>query len=149
MKIISWNCQGLENLRSVRDLCQMVKVKQPKMVFLMETKLRQNKMEVIKLKAGFDNVFTVNCVGRSGGLALLWKNEMEVTIQNYNRRHISTIVEPFIEGVAWKFIGFCGHLEASKRKEAWNLLCHLKTFLSKPWLFVGDFNEIVAAFEKR
>jgi hypothetical protein len=45
------------------------------MVFLMETKLRQNKMEVIKLKAGFDNVFTVDCVGRSGGLALLWKNE--------------------------------------------------------------------------
>ena len=51
----------------------MVKVNQPKMVFLMETKLRLNIMGVIKLKACFDNVFTVDCVGRSGGLALLWK----------------------------------------------------------------------------
>jgi hypothetical protein len=62
------------------------------MVFLMETKLRQNKMEVIKLKAGFDNVFTVDCVSRSGGLALLWKNEAGVTIQNYSRHNINTIV---------------------------------------------------------
>ena len=41
------------------------------MVFLMETKLKREKMEVIRHKLGFPNLFVVDCVGKSGGLALL------------------------------------------------------------------------------
>jgi hypothetical protein len=41
------------------------------MVFLMETKLRREKMEVIHHKLGFPNLFVVDCVGKSRGLALL------------------------------------------------------------------------------
>jgi hypothetical protein len=78
----------------------------PKMVFLLETKLQQNKMEVIKAKASFDNVFTMDCVGRSGGLALLWNNEEGVKIQNYNHHHIDEIAKPLNEGETWKFTGF-------------------------------------------
>ena len=68
-----------------------------------------------------------------------------VTIQNYSHHHINAIVEPLNGGVAWKFTGFYGYQEAGKRKEAWNLLRHLKFVLLKPWLCVGDFNEIIAA----
>ena len=71
MSILSWNCRGLGNPHTVRDLCRLVKVKKPSLVFLMETKLRSVRMESIKAILGFDCVFTVDCVGRSGGLALL------------------------------------------------------------------------------
>lgn len=71
MIIISWNCRGLRNPRTVRYLRRMVKVKRPNMVFLMETKLRQEKMEMIKCTMGFSNIFVVDCVDRSGGHALL------------------------------------------------------------------------------
>jgi hypothetical protein len=57
----------------------------------METKLRQKKMERLKSKMGFQNFFVVDCVGRSGGLALLWREDLELEIQNYSCRHINAI----------------------------------------------------------
>jgi hypothetical protein len=49
-------------------------------------------MESIKAKLGFDCVFTIDCVGRSGGLALLWTNEFGVTVQNFSRRHVNAVI---------------------------------------------------------
>jgi hypothetical protein len=51
---------------AVPDLCQLVKEKFPKMVFLMETKLRAVRIETLKSRLGFDNVFVVDSKGRSG-----------------------------------------------------------------------------------
>jgi exonuclease III len=78
MNILSWNCRGLGNLRTVHDLRRMVKEKKPNLVFLMETKLRQKQMESIRVKLGFKNVFVVDCIGKGGGLALFWGAGCEV-----------------------------------------------------------------------
>lgn len=75
MKILCWNYRGLGNFRIVRDLCRMVKEKKPVLVFLMETKLRQNKMEAVRHKLGFQCLFVVDCVGQSGRLAMLWNED--------------------------------------------------------------------------
>jgi exonuclease III len=148
MIVISWNCRGLGNPRTVRDLRRMVKVKRPILVFLMETKLKQKKMEKIRCLLGFQNLFVVDSNGRSGGLALLWKEEAGLEIQNYSCRHIQAVVKnPGGEG-SWKFTGFYGHPEASKRGEAWSLLKFLKEFSPQPWLCAGDFNEILEEAEK-
>jgi hypothetical protein len=148
MIILSWNCRGLGNPQTVRDLRRMVKVKRPTVVFLMETKMRQAKMEKIRCSLGFNNLFTVDCVGKSGGLALLWNEDMGLEIQNYSCRHIHAIVKNPAGGQAWKFTAFYGHPNASKRGEAWNLLKHLKNFQPQPWMCAGDFNEILTASEK-
>lgn len=76
-------------------------------------------MEFMRVKLGFDGLFIVEPVGRSGGLALMWKMEMNVEIQNYTRRHINAIVKDKDGGVQWKFTGFYGHPESAKRKESW------------------------------
>jgi hypothetical protein len=49
-------------------------------------------MEIIRRKLEFSNMLTVDCVGKSGGLALLWGDETKVEIQNYSQRHINGIV---------------------------------------------------------
>jgi hypothetical protein len=58
----------------------------------METKLRKMKMEQIRCKLGFKNSFVVESIGKSGGLALLWGEEISVDIQNYSNRHINGII---------------------------------------------------------
>ena len=117
------------------------------MVFLMETKLRKNKMAPIQQKMGFKNMLVVDCIGKSGGLALLWKEEAGVEIQNYNLHHINAVVTP--ENLTpWVFTSFYEHPESHKRCEAWNLLCHLKLLITEPWLCAGDFNEILDQSEK-
>jgi ribonuclease HI len=148
MIIFSWNCRGLGNPWAVRDLCRLVKDKKPDLVFLMETKLRRKKMEIVRNKLGFPNMFTVECIGRSGGLGLLWRDEAKVEVQNFSQRHINAIIfEPLVD-LSWKFTGFYGHPEAPRRYEAWELLKFLARTAPSPWLVIGDFNEIVNGTEK-
>jgi hypothetical protein len=85
------------------------------MVFLMETKLHGDKMEPICYKIGLPNMFVVDyMVGRSGGLALLWVEDVIVDIQNYSLRHINGIVKMKMSKMQWKFTGFYGHPDRSK-----------------------------------
>jgi hypothetical protein len=125
MNLICWNCWGLGNPQTVKALCLLVKKKRPELVFLMETKLGGNKMATIRQKVGFKNTFVVDSVGRSGGLALLWSDEISFEIQNYSQQHINAKINSPVNGFEWKFMGFYGHPEAHKRHEAWSLLRYL------------------------
>jgi exonuclease III len=132
MNLLSWNCRGLGNPQAVRDLCQVTKEKKPTILFLMETKCHRNKMESVRVKLGFDCLFVVDSVGRSGGLALLWKDPELVEIQNYSRRHINAIVKDRAVAQLWKFTGFYGHPDWTKRHESWALLNHLRILFRCP-----------------
>jgi hypothetical protein len=114
----------------------------------METKLRKEKMERIHYKLGFQILFVVDSVGKSGGLALLWGEDVVVDIQNYSHQHINGIMKMPNTSLCWKFTGFYGNLDATKRYEAWELLRHLASLSPDPWLCLGDFNEVVAMSEK-
>ena len=114
MNIISWNCRGLGNPRTVNELYRLVKAKKTSLVFLMETKLRKEKLERVRVKLGFPNMFEVDSVGKSGGLALFWNKEEKVEIQNFSRRHINASVIYGRSGNPWKFTSFYGHPNPSK-----------------------------------
>jgi hypothetical protein len=72
------------NPKAVRALRNMVKRKGLGVLFFMETKLDAGRVEVIRVKLGFDNAFAVPILGRNGGLALLWKEDADVVINNYS-----------------------------------------------------------------
>jgi hypothetical protein len=46
-------------------------------------------------------------------------------------------------------MGFYGHPETRKRKEAWALLHHLSHLQPVLWFCIGDFNKIMDLIEKR
>lgn len=117
-------------------------------MFLIETKCKKTKMEELWVKLGFAGLFVVEPVGRSGGLALLWKADEELKIHNYSRRHINAIVKHSDSAISWKLTGFYGHSDWTKRHESWALMRHLKNFNLEPWLCLGDFNEIITQYEK-
>ena len=50
-------------------------------------------MDTIHHKLGYPNMFVVDCVGKGGGLGLLWGEEVMLEIQNYSHRHISAVVQ--------------------------------------------------------
>jgi len=146
MIILSWNCRGLGNPWIVQVLNWMVRTKKPNLVFLMETKLNSKKMEAIQTKLDFDAIFVVDSIGKSGGLALMWKLDNVMNIQNYSRWNINVVIQTDSTTKEWKFSGFYGHPEVAKRPE--HLLRHLAVLAPNPWLGVGDFNEITSANEK-
>jgi exonuclease III len=148
MIVLSWNCRGLGNPRTVRSLYRLVKEKKPTLVFLMETKVSRRKVSFLPSKLGLENMFVVDCRGKSGGLILLWKSMALVEIQNFNNNHINAVIKNSLDRVPWKLTGFYGHPEVSMRRHSWALLRHLATINPTPWLCLGDFNEIVSLGEK-
>jgi hypothetical protein len=86
--------------------------------------------------------------GRSGGLALLWNNQIQLTIQNFVSNHIDFHVE-MSDGKLWRVTSFYGRPEDQRKWESWALLDHLNRLENIPWLCFGDFNEIIVQNEKR
>jgi hypothetical protein len=126
----------------------MIKEKRPSLVFLMETKLRSRKMERIRCKVGFKNLFVVDSIGKGGGLALFWNEDLKMEIKNFSSRHINGVVTIPLTDQQWKFTGFYGQPDVSKRREGWDILKHLATQIPEPWLCIGDFNEVLTMSEK-
>lgn len=149
MSLLSWNCRGLGNLRTVRDLHNLVKDKKQSFLFLMETLSKKNQLEKVRSRLGFDGLFVVDPVGKSGGIALLWKEANTLEIFNYSRSYIHAIVKDDEGNPHWILTGFYGHPDSARRGESWALLKHLKSLHSLPfWLCAGDFNEILEQSEK-
>ena len=126
----------------------MVHQHKPLVVFLMETKRKNHEMEWLRSRWKFDNCFTVDGSGRGGGLALLWIREAGVEVLSFSKYHIDVKMEAEMEGGSWRFTGFYGDPETSKRYKSWELLRQLKQAYRLPWLCAGDFNEIISMDEK-
>ncbi|XP_042990668.1 uncharacterized protein LOC122317666 [Carya illinoinensis] len=133
---------------SVQELHLLVKAKQPHLVFLTETKCNNVRLDRIKLALGYENCFSVNSKGKSGELALLWKDSVKVEVINYTTWHISALITSPIDNTQWQLTGFYGHPNSAKRPESWHLLRGLKPTGNLPWLCLGDFNEITHQSEK-
>ena len=71
----------------------MVNKEEPILVFLMETKLKKDWLELIKDKCRMKNCFVVPSIGNSGGLILLWKNYLRVDVQTFSQNHIDAWVD--------------------------------------------------------
>ncbi|KAL8479510.1 hypothetical protein ACS0TY_026419 [Phlomoides rotata] len=149
MSCLGWNCRGLGNPRKVPALKKEILSKGPGFVFLCEIKLLRVELEGVSRKLGFDYYFGVDCevsrLGRRGGVAILWRAEWNLTVLSYSHNHID--VEVGI-GVPWRFTGIYGHLEEGMKWKTWKLLQDLSQKSSLPWLYLGDFNEIIMDREK-
>lgn len=47
------------------------------------------------------------------------------------------------DGFEWRFMGIYGESKTDEKHKMWKLLCTLTNHSDKPWLMVGDFNEIL------
>ncbi|OMO70912.1 reverse transcriptase [Corchorus capsularis] len=112
-----------------------------------KTKCSSSEMDWIRSRLGFDSCFSVPCIGRVGGLALLWMNIDVVSLLSYSHSHIDVIIGS--DSLSWHFTGFYGRPETSHRHESWRLLRTLNRQSDLPWLCAGDFNEIRSLDEKK
>ncbi|XP_038708495.1 uncharacterized protein LOC120003549 [Tripterygium wilfordii] len=103
----------------------------------------------VRVGCNFSSAFPVSSAGRKGGLALLWQQDISVTIKNFSRYHIDAVVENFGGGCPWRFTGVYGESVADLRFNFWKIMQTLSSVINLPWLCAGDFNEILFDFEKK
>ncbi|OMO58663.1 reverse transcriptase [Corchorus capsularis] len=108
-------------------------------------KSRENDMEVDGDGGSNPDVNEALLAENPGGLALLWKKEECISLLSYSFWHIDVSIGTSDK---WRFTGFYGRLETSRRHESWDLLRSLNLQFSLPWLCAGDFNDITNNSEK-
>ena len=126
MNFLSWNCHGLGNPQRVCELSGLVKAKGPTLLFLMETKKKKSYLECLWCRLGYDNLYIVPRRNLSGGLALLWMNNIDLHIRTFSPHHIDAVVNPRIDD-AWRFTRFYRAPKVSNREDSWPLLHHLSS----------------------
>ena len=79
-------------------------------------------MKKVQEEIGMLQGISVSSVGKSGGLALLWKPDMNVSIRFLNRWYIDALVYSRGEIGVWRFTGFYGNPETHRRVKSWELI---------------------------
>ncbi|XP_074287942.1 uncharacterized protein LOC141613105 [Silene latifolia] len=93
------------------------------------------------------NGIEVDSVGRSGGLAFLWKKEVDCSFVSASVHYMDFHVKS--TGGEWRVTGFYGWPSVSDRHLSWELLRVLARQSTLPWVCIGDFNEILFSTEMK
>ena len=147
MSLLVWNCHGLVNPLTVDQLAELVWAKDPSVVFIVKTWTDKARLEQVKRRIQFKNLFEVPRRNKVGGLALFSKEDFNLDIETFSPNHIDTTINKNTPN-EWRFTGFYGEPNTQKRHELWDKLRDLKTRRTSPWLCTGDFNEITRQSEK-
>ena len=131
MNLLSLNCRGLGNPQTVCELHALVKHEDPRVVFLSETQLELKNLEFLRRKLGMYGSWEVERSGTRGGLAILWKEEIQVTVQSSSVAHIDATFR-VIGTTEWHFTSFYSHPETAKRGDSWSLLKRLQRYDDMP-----------------
>ena len=71
----------------------MVKKHSPQFVFLMETKAKDKFLKNLCHKLDLKNLFIVPCNNTDGGLALYWKESLNLKVQSSSLSYINAVVD--------------------------------------------------------
>jgi exonuclease III len=105
MRLVVWNSRGVGNGPTVRGILDLRDKEDPDVFFLSETKAVREKLEWLRWKLGMPNMIVKDCSGQSGGLAMFWKNEVNVRQIGFASKY----------HLAWRLqrrMGSCGDLQA-------------------------------------
>lgn len=93
MRCLVLNARGLGNQHEIHELQRLLAERCPSLVFICETKVCNYQSSLWKDKFKFKGQLGVDCVRRSGGLLLFWKENIDSSIQSYSVGHIDCIVQ--------------------------------------------------------
>ena len=90
MICIVWNCRGLGNLRTGKELGEIIRAKDPSVMFIAKTLAEEAKLDTIQQNLEFENKWVVPTMGHSGGLVLFWKASINLVVTDSSKYYIDT-----------------------------------------------------------
>jgi hypothetical protein len=91
---------------------------------------------------GYTGAYAVSCEGRSGGLALFWKQPYSVSFRGANA-HVIDVTVSSEDAAPWHATFVYGEPKRELRHCFWDMLRRLRRKWEGPWLCCGDFNEVL------
>lgn len=125
----------------------MQRVYLPNMLFLVETKQKNDYVRDVGVILGYDDMCIVAPQSLSGGIVVYCKNHVSVQRIFTDAR----LVDLYVEYKSFHFYLSCiyGNLIPKFRHLLWEKLQRISVSRTEPWMMCGDFNEILKPIEKR
>lgn len=149
MKILSWNCRVLGGPSTIPQLKESIRLNLPEVLFICETKQSWNFAQTVCKNLRFGNIWdTVEPVGKSGGLLVAWKEEIQIRsiIKNDFCYEIQIQSDEDVKPL-WLIFVYTS-TESRERRTQWEYLIQRKQCWGSRWVMGGDFNDIKEHGEK-
>jgi hypothetical protein len=133
----------------MRHLSRLLQSTSPQVIFLSET--RNSSISVSSLVNHFNlnDAFVVPSQGHSGGLWLMWTDEIELHIFDHSQNYILAVCKNTTSNISYGLICMYGDPRHISTSVIWN---HVQYFVSQnsnlPMLCMGDLNDIMHPSEK-
>lgn len=134
MLIFSWNCRGLGNISTVRNLKAFFRACNPQIAFLSETLLVNSTKLFSSLD--FDNCYFVPATGKSGGLAIFWNDSVNLEVISSSKNVIHCRLHNILEK-QWDLFCVYGPPNSQNRNEFWRNFSAIYFSSSKPLVRFG------------
>ncbi|KAF9607829.1 hypothetical protein IFM89_001577 [Coptis chinensis] len=140
--------RGMGSKDIVNNLRSLVKQFNHDVLFLAETKLFFNKFMYVRKSLKFSRVFVVDPVGSSGGLAVLYKDNIAFQVVDGYKHAISGIFVNYLTNVSWHVSFIYEDHVSHKWKAVWDYIRAYKNVFLGPWIILGDFNVVAYSAKK-
>ena len=90
MNCLVWSCRGLGNLRTGKELGDIIRAKDLSVVFIAETLADHARLDMIQASLDFEHKWVVPRVGHGGGLVLFWRSSVNLTVMDSSNYYIDT-----------------------------------------------------------
>ena len=132
MRTLAWNCRGAGKAPTVRALKALIREESPEVVFIAKSKTKLHRIERIRSSIGFVDKFSVDPVGKSGGLAIFWKDGVDLEIVYSDKNVIASLVYSDPPSSPWLFLLIYGPPYVNGRARFWKCLEDLVSAFEGP-----------------
>lgn len=151
MKVLSLNFRGVGCEGFNQEVRELINLYQPNILFFTETKANSYKAKTLIKNFSFRYPLFLEAspISFMGGLLILCKNSPNFQLQSLDRqsRFVHGSIRNDYNNSVWliTFIhGYPHHLQ----KLLWDQIGPITDTIFKPWLILGDFNELSSSKEK-
>lgn len=76
----------------------------------------------MRISLKFDACLTVDVEGRSGGLAVLWKEKLKCSVMNFPRNFVNLLIQDEVKG-QWRLTCYYGYVEDEDKRGICQTFC--------------------------
>uniref|UniRef100_A0A803PAI9 CCHC-type domain-containing protein n=1 Tax=Cannabis sativa TaxID=3483 RepID=A0A803PAI9_CANSA len=148
MRGVAWNCRGLGQTSTVRELKSLIRLRSPDFIFLTELKVDASSVVRILNSLHFYFNIVVPAIGSAGGIILAWKIGFEFECIDCSQNHISGIVYSDPPTQPWLLSCVYGPPYFHAKKSFWERCLKIGDRFGGPWLVLGDTNFVLSESER-
>lgn len=148
--ILIWNTRGLNNLDKQKEVRQCIASHNAKLVCLLETKVRAQKLGALYLNVcpGWCITSNIPSNGR-GRVVLAWDaTAFQVNIIKSTAQMVHCEITPNINKMTFRCTFVYAFNGGKDRETLWKDMCNLADSSKGPWLVGGDFNTVLTNEER-